>query len=934
MPPAAPAPNPVDAQIRQLLETVLDNIPQGVFWKDRESRYLGCNRVVAHAWGLESPARIVGLTDDDLPGLTPDQANFFRAIDREVIETGEARLGIIEQATLVDGRTIWLETNKIPFRDERGAIIGVLGTWQDITARRTAEEALVRSEALLAEAQRIGRVGSWEVDFERDEARWSPEGFRLLGLEPGAQPPSQQVFLRLVHPEDRDAVADEFARAFAARTPLANEFRVTLADGSVRWLLSRGHFTLNDDGQPTRLTGVTIDTTERRLADEQIRRSEERYRAFIRQTSEGIWRYEVHPPMPVSLPEEEQLAAFFRDGGLVECNDALARMYGLERAEDLIGTRLGDLMIANDPRNRSYLLGFIRGGYRLENGESLDRDVTGAPRWFLNSLVGTVENGLLVSAWGVQRDITERKLAEVALRHSEARLAAVTATMPHALYVYDLDDGATVFRNRDPWVDLGHVGREKLSREEFLEEFLHPDDRDRNLANAERWRTLDDGETFESEFRLRDAAGEHRWFRARDAVYERHPDGRVRRILGTIEDITERRRQAEERARLEAQLQHAQKLESLGVLAGGIAHDFNNLLTGILGYADLALLDVPADSPARPHIAEAMHGARRAAELTRQMLAYSGKGRFIVQPLSLSSVIEEMARLLAISISKSCVIRYRLPTDLPAIEADPAQIRQVIMNLVINASEAIGERSGVIAVTTGFMHCDREYLSGAWLDDGLPAGRYAFLEVADNGCGMNEETRRRIFDPFFTTKFTGRGLGLSAVMGIIRGHRGAIKCYSEPDQGTTFKALFPVAEGVAAVEVSPREAGSAWTGAGLALAVDDEESVRTLAAAMLDQLGFSVLQAGDGREALQRFRERADEIRVVLLDMTMPHLDGAETFRELRRIRPDVRVILSSGYNRQTATSRFAGKGLAGFIQKPYRLDELREAVRIALEQD
>jgi CheY-like chemotaxis protein len=261
------------------------------------------------------------------------------------------------------------------------------------------------------------------------------------------------------------------------------------------------------------------------------------------------------------------------------------------------------------------------------------------------------------------------------------------------------------------------------------------------------------------------------------------------------------------------------------------------------------------------------------------------------------------------------------------VEADATQIRQIVMNLVINASEAIGEKSGVIAITTGCMDCDRNYLKDVWLDENIGAGLYVYLEIADTGCGMIRETLSKIFDPFFTTKFTGRGLGMAAVLGIIRGHKGAIKIYSEPDKGTSFKILLPASDRPA--ELFSRPSGDKnWKGSGVVLLVDDEETVRGIGTEMLKELGFDVITAGDGREALEIFSRDPASIQFVILDLTMPHMDGEQCFRELRRVKPDVKVIMSSGYNEQEVTQKFVGKGLAGFIQKPYRMAVLMDSVR------
>ncbi len=402
----------------------------------------------------------------------------------------------------------------------------------------------------------------------------------------------------------------------------------------------------------------------------------------------------------------------------------------------------------------------------------------------------------------------------------------------------------------------------------------------------------------------------------------------------SVVDLTEAKRAEQERLDLWQQVQHTQKLESLGVLAGGIAHDFNNLLMGVIGNADLALLEISPDSPARANIKHIEKAAFRATELCGQMLAYSGKGKFVVEPIDLSSVVKEMAHLLEVSTSKKALLNLNLASGLPAVEVDVTQIRQVIMNMITNASESIGDESGTIIVSTGTIACDRERLSDMLLGKDLKEGLYIYLEVSDTGCGMNAETLEKIFDPFYTTKFSGRGLGLAAVQGIVRSHNGAIEVFSEPACGTTIKVLLPASElepiGAAAEVISEES----WCGAGTILLVDDEQIVRTVCSQMLQRVGFEVIIASDGREAIETILQRGDEIKLVLLDMTMPLMDGQQTFSEIRKLGCDIPVILSSGHNEQEATSSFLGEGLAGFIQKPYRLTMLREKLREVLGGD
>ena len=402
-------------------------------------------------------------------------------------------------------------------------------------------------------------------------------------------------------------------------------------------------------------------------------------------------------------------------------------------------------------------------------------------------------------------------------------------------------------------------------------------------------------------------------------VFERHSqpqrvDGRVVGHVWCYRDVTDRVRDEAERRRLEAQMQHVQKLESLGVMAGGIAHDFNNLLVGILGNAGLALLDAPPGI--RDRIKQIEIAAQRAAELTNQMLAYSGKGRFILRRTDLSALVQEMADLLRTAATKTAQLDLHLSAEPVAFDGDPAQIRQVIMNLITNAADAIGSAAGRIELTTGRVTVTRAYLADACVGADQPEGEFVFAEVRDDGCGMDPATITRIFDPFFTTKFTGRGLGLAAVLGIVRGHGGAIKIASAPGEGTTFRVLLPARE--AAVPERESAARLPPCQGATVLIVDDEASVRRVAAEVLSRAGFQVTVAAHGEEALEIVRGREAAFDAVLLDMTMPRLSGVETFRVLREVCPALRIVLTSGYSEEDAAARFGTDGLAGFVQKPF----------------
>jgi PAS domain S-box-containing protein len=394
-------------------------------------------------------------------------------------------------------------------------------------------------------------------------------------------------------------------------------------------------------------------------------------------------------------------------------------------------------------------------------------------------------------------------------------------------------------------------------------------------------------------------------------------------------EIDERRLADKEHRKLEAQVQHSRRLESMGVLAGGVAHKFNNLLTSIMGYASLAAAEVPEGSRAKDHVEQVLAASASAAELTQQMLAYAGRGRFVFEELDLSRTIEQTMRLLVSAISRDARLSLDLAADLPLIEGDAGQLRQMLLNLANNASDALAGRLGEISIRTGLMWAETGELMSLQSGHVVPSGLYVYVEVADTGSGMDASTLGKIFDPFFTTKFAGRGLGLSAVMGIARAHHGSIRVDSTPGQGTAVRVYFPTLENAAPQTAPARSAETiAQPRTGAVLVVDDEEPIRRLAQTVLEDAGFTVLPAADGWQALQVFREHRHEIHAVLLDLTMPGMDGAEVFQAIHQLQPESRVLLCSGYNELEVASRLGAKRPSAFLRKPYCPRELLELLR------
>ncbi len=523
----------------------------------------------------------------------------------------------------------------------------------------------------------------------------------------------------------------------------------------------------------------------------------------------------------------------------------------------------------------------------------------------------------------VAKDVTDREVALTALRESEARFRALGDAAPIGIFLADAAGHCTY---ANPRLQRIWELREASLLTTGFSSRVHPEDHE--IANS--WLGKSAGShDFRGEFRLVMNDGLERWVLAHSAAI-RDEGGAIVGRVGTVDDISDARRAEEARRQLEQKMLRAQKLESLEVLAGGIAHDFNNLLVGVLGNASLALLDLDMASPAYGPVVDIERAAQRAADLTRQMLAYSGRGQFIVEPVDLSELVAEMGALLRTVISRHAILEFDLDPSLPLIEADATQVRQVIMNLITNASDALGETRGTIRLGTGRQQLGADSAEPGYAGDALPAGEYVFVEVHDTGEGMTDETLTRIFEPFFTTRFTGRGLGLAATLGIVRGHRGGIRILSAEGAGSTFRILLPVAD-----VTRPAVAASAMpvTGAGLGsvLVIDDDETVRVVAKRLLERRGFTVVVATDGEDGVAKFRASPATFALVLLDLTMPRMGGAATMAELCRIDRGVRVLLTSGYREREVTAQFVGMEPAGFVQKPFRAEELYTAVTHAI---
>ncbi|OGP70365.1 MAG: hypothetical protein A2Y80_01400, partial [Deltaproteobacteria bacterium RBG_13_58_19] len=808
-----------------------------------------------------------------------------------------------------DGAVIEVEiaSHGLTFNGKKARL--VLAT--DITERRQDEAALRKeknfSNAIIDSLPGVFYMFGEQTNFIRWNKRLEEVG-GYSDVEMGTLKPTA-----FFTGEDQELIARKINEALATGEAEAEAFLVTKSGEKIPYLF-RGLRTVVDD--QLYILGLGIDITARRQAEEALKESEERYRRITGAVTDYIYTVTVedgravrteHSPPCVAVTgytSEEFAADPFLWVNMV-----------LEEDKELVRRQAASLLAGEDPGPNEH---------RLRRKDGMVRWVSNVPVLHRDS------SGKLISYDGLISDITARKQVEEALREEEKKyrslyqeFQAILNTIPDTLCLIS-PDLKIVWGNEATALDIYQSSLSDILGQNCY--FLRHDGSE-PCKDCPVIRCFHSGKLETEEVSSLGRIWELR------AVPLYDDQGELRGAIEVARNISERKQAEEERRKLEEQMRHVQKLESLGVLAGGIAHDFNNLLMTVLGNAELALLELSPAAASRQNVQEIRKAAHRAAELCRQMLAYSGKGKFVVEKLNLSEVVKEMAHMLEVSTSKKAILRYHFPENLPPVEADPTQLRQVIMNLITNASEAIGEESGIIRVSTGVLECDRAYLEESYyLAENLAPGSYVFLEVTDTGSGMDAATREKIFDPFFTTKFTGRGLGLAAVLGIVRGHKGAIRVYSEPGKGSTFRILLPAVSGEAGqAGLKSGVEEPAWQGRGTILLIDDEEAIRRLGQAMLERLGFEVLTAADGSEGVEVYRQHWDRIVCVILDLTMPQMGGEETMGELRQIREDLRIILSSGYDEQEVTQRFASKGLAGFIQKPYTLKRLREELQRVL---
>jgi two-component system, cell cycle sensor histidine kinase and response regulator CckA len=778
--------------------------------------------------------------------------------------------------------------------------------------QREIEEALRASEARFRAMADSSPLGVYLTDPSGDCLYTNRPYQRISGLT--QQEALGSGWSSAIHHDDRERVFRSWYDAAERRTPFRSEHRFAHSDGTVVWTRVNAAEIMNGE-HLVGYVGLVEDITEQVAAQAALRQSEERYRAFIEQTAEGVWRFELEEPVSIDLSPDDQIERFYTHAYLAECNDVVAKMYGFAKAAELVGARLGDILPRSDRENLEYLRRFIESGYRLTEAESREFDRDGTRRYFLNNLIGIVSNRHILRAWGSQRDVTSSRLAEAAVQASEARFRSVFESGMIGIAFWNSERvtsanetllGMLGYTREDVEGGLLRHGRLTPSGYEEVD----------SRATAET-KATGSCTPYEKEFLRKDGSrvpvlvgGARLGPEMGDAVF-------------FVLDLTERRR-AEDRAR------QAERIEVVGQLAGGMAHEANNQMSVVLGATSFILGRSDLPEPVRQDVEFIRQAAERTASITRQLLAFSR--RQILQPkvLELNHVVEQLVPLLKRTLTEQQSLELNLTPDITPIRADPVQLDQVLLNLAINARDAM-PLGGKLIVETKEVILTDDYVA---LRPGIAIhpGTYAALIVSDTGEGMDRETMRHLFEPFFTTKAVGQGsgLGLAMVYGIVKQSGGFIWPYSEPGNGTTIKLYFPAVSGDARPsQPAPPEQPAVRSG-GTILVVEDDPLVLGIARRALVEDGFRVFEANNGRKALE-LMERESGIDAVLTDLAMPELGGRELARRLRERRPELPIVFMTGYTDDIVSRRgLLGAGVP-FLEKPLSPDTIVRKMREVL---
>lgn len=887
----------VDRELRQSEEnyrSIFNNAIMGIFRSSPEGHYLEVNPAFASRIGFKSPEELM-TTVTDIGGCLYANPDDRKRLKERLDEEGMVE-GYEIQVLNRSGDRLWVLANIRNVKDENGKTLYYEGTVQDITERKRAEEALRESEATLRQVIDLVPHFVFAKDREgrfilankavADAYGTTVEG--IAGKTDADFNPSRK--------EVEHFVGDDLMVLESGRPMEIPEEPFTDAHGQLRLLqTTKIPFTLLVAGDA--VLGVSTDITERKRAEEALRESEEKYRNIFENALEGIFQTTL-------------------DGRLINANPALARMMGYGSAAELTATidDLGEQLYVH-PDDRVHFLKKLQENGMVEGLEVQMYRKDGTIIWTsISTRAVHDESGRIICIDGTLEDITQRRSAEQALLESEAKYRGVVENSLAGFYI--IQDDLFRFVNRRFCQITGYDHEEVVNRVHF-QDLLHPEDRARVIETAER-RLGGDDSAPEHDFRVirKDRSVITVKVFGGFADYGGRPA-----LCGTFIDITRERV-------LESQLRQAQKMEAIGTLAGGIAHDFNNILTALIGYGTILQTKMDEADPLRLYTDLILSASHKAANLTQSLLAFSRKRPLSLKPVDLNTIIKGTEKLLRRLITEDIILETRLAKSELVVLADATQIDQILFNLTTNARDAM-PRGGTMRITTDLVRLDSDFI----LNHGFgEKGRYVLLAISDTGTGMSKGTQEKIFDPFFTTKEVGRGtgLGLSTVYGIVKQHQGYITVTSERDCGTTFHIYLPVAR--IAMEHELSVAGEFQRGRETILVAEDDDDVRRLVRDILSHHGYTVIEAVDGQDAVEKTRWREEEIALVILDSIMPRLNGRETYEAMRSMLPETRFLFMSGYTTDIVLEKGVGEQEFAFIPKPLEPKALLAKIREILD--
>jgi len=859
-----------ETKYRSLVEEFADAIAIYV-----DGKIVFANSASAGLMRASSTQELIGKSVIDL--VHPDYRALIATRMAEVLTNGKPLPLLEEKFIRLDGTVVDVEVKALPV--SFGSKAGVQIVVRDISERKQAEAALRESQARYRAMIEQSSEGITIADLDG----------RYIMVNPAYCMMTQYSESELLTMHVSDLLLPQSSlklfKSVAAENKIGSrEVELKRKDGTTFIALISG--APLEIGNKRYVQGIVQDITDRKRAEEELRESEERFHTM----------FEMHDAaMLIIEPDSARI---------LDANPAAERFYGYAGAQlrtmtihDInmmpVEKVSGEMLRASSSQKNTFF--FL---HKLANGENRFVEVHSSP----------ISIGGKQRLFSIIHDITERKKAEEQLR----KLSVAVEQSPVSIIITDTK-GCIEYVNPKFTEVTGYANDEVLGKKpSILKSGETPDKEYKHL-----WDTISSGKEWRGELHNKKKNGELFWEIASISPV-RDENNAITNYLAVKEDITERKR-------AEEALRHAQKLEGIGTLAGGIAHDFNNLLNAIIGQSSLALGRLPKESPAEGNISKALKAAERAADLTRQLLAYSGKGKFLSEDFDLNKLVEENAQLLEVSVPKSSHLRYDLDTSVLCMRGDMGQIQQVVMNLIINAGEALGTKAGHITVCTRRIEIterDSEYWK--YTNNPLPPGAYVSFQVNDSGHGISSQVMARIFDPFFTTKFTGRGLGLAAVLGIIKGHHGGIRISSEKGKGSEFEVIFPYVNSSGSTASQETDEASPINGRGESiLLIDDEPAILEMLADVLTDANFTVLQASNPADGIALYREHSDKVSLVVLDYSMPGMDGKAAFNELVKINKAVKVLLCSGYTEEEIRSAFGGSAPEGFLQKPYKPNAL-----------